>query len=213
MKEEIPVYELFILDEMVEGLTAMGFVNIPAIQQDFLYFNKNMKSFNKYNMSELDTEKRIVVGPAIIPDKKIIREDMFGDLYYVNFTVELVERLAHDFLKESNQHTATEQHEVPIKEVYMIESWIVKNENDKIFTEYGYDVKDVHIGTWCVMYKIDNDDIIDKIKSGEINGFSIEAFLSERLPLQSMSEQLINKIDKLEDKQFIIDLLTGKKTD
>ena len=45
---------------------------------------------------------------------------MFGDLYYVTFTVELIEKLAHDFIKDSKQHLTTEQHENPVKYIYMV---------------------------------------------------------------------------------------------
>ena len=204
--KKIDVYDLFISDENIEGLTAMGLVDNPAIQQNFLYF-KNENIQNKYIMANVDSEKKMVVGPALIPEKKIIRQDYFGDLYYVKFNTDLVERLAHNFLKDSKQHLTTEQHENPIKGVYMVESWIAKNEQDKIYTEYNYSIEDVKLGSWCIMYKIENDDIINKIKAGEINGFSIEAFLSEKISAKSQVETLLEKVEKNEEKELIYNIL------
>lgn len=208
MEKKLPVYDLHIDDNDVDGITAMGFVDRPAIGENFLYF-KDDKLKKDYLMSELDTEQRIAVGPAMIPNKKIIRQDMFGDLYYVQFTPETIEDLAHNFLKESKQHITTEQHEAPLKGIYMIESWIVKNEQDKIFTEYGYDTDKVNLGSWCIMYKIDNDDTIDKIKSGEIAGFSIEGYLSEKLAMKSEVEVLFDKIDQYDNKEELIELINN----
>jgi len=208
-KKAIPVYELYIDDDNdLDGLTAMGFVDNPAIQANFLYFNKDI---NKYVMSSINEEQRIVVGPAMIPNKKIIRQNVFGELYYAEFSEKTVEELAHNFLKESKQHITTEQHAKPLKGIYMIESWVTKNDQDKIYTEYGYSPEVVHIGSWCIMYKIDNEDTIAKIKSGEINGFSIEAYLSDKLKVTSELEELFNRIDKYENKNELIELIKNPK--
>ena len=208
-ESKLPTYELYIEDGDLDGLTAMGFVDMPAIKENFVYFKEEDNKTNKYVMSEVDTEKKMVVGPAMLPNKKIIRQDMFGELYYVKFTPEIIEDLAHNFLKESKQHITTEQHEEAVKDIFMIESWIVRNESDQIYTEFGYDIKNVPIGSWCIMYKIENDDIIAKIKAGEINGFSIEAFLSEKLVnAHSDMERLIAKIEAHENKDELIALLS-----
>lgn len=204
-RKSLPVYELYIDDNDLDGITAMGFVDNPAIQSDFVYFNE--QGINLYEMAQINEEQRIVVGPAMIPNKKIIRQDPNGELYYVQFTPETIEDLAHKYLKESKQHTTTEQHVDPVKDIYMIESWVVKNEQDKIFTEYGYSPETVHVGSWCIMYKIDNDDILTKIKSGEIRGFSIEGYLSEKLDSHSQLEELYKRIDSYENKQELIDII------
>lgn len=209
MKKSIPVYELYVGDNDLDGLTGMGFVDNPAIQANFIYF-KN-KDINNYVMSSILEEKRIVVGPALIPNKKIIRQNSAGELYYAQFSEKTVEDLAHNFLKESKQHITTEQHAKPLKGIYMIESWIVKNEFDKIYTEYGYTIDKVKLGSWCIMYKIDNEDTINKIKNREINGFSIEAYLSDKLTTLSSYDELMNRIDKYKNKEELIDILKNNQ--
>lgn len=209
MKKSIPVFELYVGDNDLDGLTGMGLVKDPAIQIDFIYFNKGIN--NNYIMSTVNTEKRIICGPAIIPNKKIIRQNSAGELYYAQFSEKTVEDLAHNFLKESKQHITTEQHTKPLKGIYMIESWIVKNEFDKIYTEYGYTIDKVKLGSWCIMYKIDNEDTINKIKNREINGFSIEAYLSDKLTTLSSYDELMNRIDKYKNKEELIDILKNNQ--
>jgi hypothetical protein len=49
---------------------------------------------------------------------------------------------------------------------------------------YGYDLPD---GTWFVKMEILNDDMWNKIKSGELKGLSIEGFFVNKM--QKMSSQ------------------------
>lgn len=201
--KEIPTYELYIKDIDTQGLVAMGLVEEPAIEQDFVFFNK--QNLNKYEMAQSFENK--IVGPALIPNKKIIRQDQFGSLYNVNFSVDLVKELAHNFLKESKQHLTTEQHDHPINGVFMIESWIVENEQDKIYTKYNYDINNVKLGSWCIMYQVENQNVINKIKDKKIKGFSIEAYLSEKIVYKSQFEKLIDCVKNFEDKEKIIQIL------
>lgn len=197
MEKELKTIELFISEDDIDGLQAMSFVEFPAIEQNLFYFNKQKK--NNYMMAKVDEEQGIIVSPALIPDKKIYRYDFITDEeFYVYFSRETVRKAAEMFLKENKQINVTEQHEVPVKGVYLVQSWIVENEHDALITKYGYSKKDIVPGTWAVSYKIENQDIKDKIKSGEINGLSIEAFFSERLDASNM--RILNKIKELLEK-------------
>lgn len=212
MKKTIPVYDLYIDDSNdIDGLTGMGFVEQPAIGVNFVLFNKSDKLNNSFIMSDINVEQRIVCGPSMIPDKKIIRQNSAGELYYAKFTVDEVKKAAHKFLKDSKQHVTTEQHKLPAPDLYMIESWITENEFDKIYTKYNYSPEEVKLGSWCIMYKIENDDILNKIKSGEINGFSIEAYLSDKLTTLSSYDELMNRIDKYKNKEELIDILKNNQ--
>ena len=63
-----------------------------------------------------------------------------------------------------------------VKDVYVIESWIKEDENDKSI-KYGY--KDLPIGTWFVSMKVNNPEIWKKIKDKSLNGFSVSGFFEE----------------------------------
>ena len=49
---------------------------------------------------------------------------------------------------------------------------------------YGFDLPN---GTWFVKMRIDNNDLWQKIKAGELKGLSIEGFFVDRM--QKMSER------------------------
>lgn len=194
---KIKEVELIINDEDLDMISAMGFVDMPAIEQDLFYFNSDR---NNYVFGKLDEEQGIIVSPALIPEKRIFRYDpISNEEYNVYFSEETISKLSQNFLKSGNHINTTEQHVNPINGVHLIYSWIVANEHDALMTKYGF--KNIPAGTWAVSYKIENEDIKEKIKSGEIGGISIEAWLSEKFDkhLHTMIHQVKSWYkDKLE---------------
>ena len=79
---EIQVIELLI-DEDNEwgGINAISIVENPAIQEDFIALSKD----ESIKLAEVDTERKILMGAALIPDKKIIRMNENGK-YYIYFS-------------------------------------------------------------------------------------------------------------------------------
>lgn len=204
-KKELPVYELVIDDIDRDGLSAVGLVEYPAIEIDFVLFNKTKSS--RFIKAAVDSDKRLIAGPALIPNKLIYRVDMFGTEYNNVFSKETVKDLAYEYLIEGLQHSTTEQHETPVKGIKMVESWIVGDASDKIYS-FGYTPEQIPSGSWCVIYKVFNDDILEKIKNKEINGFSIEGFLSDKL-IKNSSFTIDDILDNINDdnKDEIIEML------
>ena len=54
--------------------------------------------------------------------------------------------------------------------MYMIESYIKNSERGVAPNEFS----SIPDGSWIVSYKVDNMDVWEKIKSGEVNGFSVQ---------------------------------------
>lgn len=139
-------------------------------------FNKSKQYF------KIDSEeKRIVLGPAMIPDQKIFRKDAMGNPYYVFFTSETIRMIAEKYMK--NQYTRNNDlmHDgKAVRDVYVIESWIKEDENDKS-VKYGFG--DVPVGTWMLSMKIAKTPMGDKVwsqvKEGKLNGFSVSGFFEE----------------------------------
>jgi len=196
MKKDLKEVELIIGDIDRDMVSAMGFVEQPAIEKDFVYFGENKQN---YVMAKVDEEQGIIVSPALIPEKRIYRYNPeTNEEFNVFFSRETIRNLSMNFLKNGNQNNATEQHETDLDGMYMIYSWLVENQHDPIITKYGF--KDIPDGTWVVMYKVENEDIKKKIKSGEIKGLSIEAYLSEKFSSINEDEQdriLVEKLKKL----------------
>lgn len=147
---------------------AMSLVADPAVEVDFVYLSKDRPSqvFLEKN------EKHLIVGAALIPDKPIYR-NQDGEEFYIKFSRETIEKMAHDFIKKGFTNSFTEQHEQPLGGIAVVESWIKEGDGDKA-ASYGFDVPD---GTWMIMSKVYDVDLWDKIKSGELNGYSIEAMV------------------------------------
>jgi len=196
-KPDMMEIELIIGDENKDFLSAMGFVSSPAIEEKLVYF-KNEK--NNYVFGKVvDEEQGIIVSPALIPEKRIFRYNpLTNEEYYVYFSKETIKKLSQNFLISGNHINATEEHENPIKGVHLIYSWIVENQQDQLMTKYGF--KNIPDGTWVVSYKIENEDIKQKIRNGDITGVSIEAWLSEKFDSKSQVDkdrEILEKIRKI----------------
>ena len=180
------ITELVISDDNEElAIDAISLVSEPAIEVDFIYFNKNK---NNLTLAKLDEEKRMLVSPALIPNKQIYRYDAASDQdYYVFFSKETVRKASEMYLKHNNHHKATYQHENRVAGVLTIESWIKEDEKYDKSNAYGFDLP---LGTWFVKMKINNDEMWSRIKSGELRGLSIEGYFVDRLEQMGMNTKI-----------------------
>jgi len=161
--------ELKINEDEENGVSTISFVENPAIEKDFIYFSND----EIVKMQDVNNEKRIVTGIAMIPDKKILRRTADGQDYFVFFSKETVKRSSELFLMRSNHTGTTLEHNKFIPDgVSVVESWIVDNPQQDKSMSLGF--KDVPKGAWMVSYKVDNDEVWENIKSGKVLGFSIE---------------------------------------
>jgi hypothetical protein len=175
------IVELVINDENQElAIDAISLVSAPAIEQDFVYFGKEK---NNLTFAKVDEEKRMLVSPALIPNKQIFRYDPNTDSeYYVYFSPATVRKASELYLKHNNHHKATYEHQDRVSGVLTVESWIKEGDMDKSKL-YGFDLPN---GTWFVKMKIQNEDLWEKIKGGELKGLSIEGYFTDKM--EAMSE-------------------------
>tara|TARA_R100000353_G_scaffold48209_1_gene38313 strand:+ start:3324 stop:4043 length:720 start_codon:yes stop_codon:yes gene_type:complete len=169
------IVELLVSDDNKDlTIDAISLVNSPAIEQDFVYFGKEK---NNLTLAKIDEEKRMIVSPALIPNKQIFRYDPNTDSeYYVYFSPETVRKASELYLKHNNHHKATYEHQDRVSGVLTVESWIKEGEQDKSKL-YGFDLPN---GTWFVKMKIQNEELWNKIKAGELRGLSIEGYFTNR---------------------------------
>ena len=181
--KETKIVELVIADDSQElAIDAISLVNSPAIEQDFVFFGKEK---NNLTFAKVDEEKRMLVSPALIPNKQIFRYDPNTDSeYYVYFSPETVRKASELYLKHNNHHKATYEHKDRVSGVLTVESWIKEGDSDKSKL-YGYDLPN---GTWFVKMKITNDDLWNKIKDGELKGLSIEGYFTNKFEAMQKKE-------------------------
>lgn len=150
---------------------AISLVEAPAIESEFIALEKQEEKQQVFLESN---EKHLVVGAALIPDKDIYRNDGEHE-FYINFTKESIERMSQDFMKEYRQHEVTTDHEDVANEVCVVESWLVADSYKDKSNALGISVPE---GTWMVAMKVNNIDTWERIKAGELKGFSVESLIS-----------------------------------
>ena len=193
---ETKIVELIIQDENQElAIDAISLVTSPAIEQDFVFFGKEK---NNLTFAKVDEEKRMLVSPALIPNKQIFRHDPNTDSdYYVYFSKDTVRKASELYLKHNNHHKATYQHQDRVSGVLTVESWIKEGDSDKSKL-YGYDLPN---GTWFVKMKIENDELWQKIKAGELKGLSIEGYFTNKFEqmqkTKPTTEQILSAFNEL----------------
>ena len=185
-----------VIDErdLTSGIDAVSVVLSPAIEENFIALAKH-----EIELKEVDAEKRILMGAALVPNKNIYRiNQKTKEEYYIYFSEETVRKSAHLFQINSNQNNATYEHKTELKDMSVVESWIIDDANMDKSKVYGFDLPK---GTWMILMKVNNDDVWKDVKEGKVKGFSIEGYFADKLEMSQMTEEhiLIEKI-----KQIII---------
>jgi hypothetical protein len=187
-----------IIDEKDEqsGIDAISVVMSPAIESNFIHLSKH-----QVELKEIDAEKRIIMGAALIPDKQIYRKnDKTKDEYYIYFSKATIRKASELFLMNANQNNSTLEHSQKLKGLSVVESWIIEGENDKS-KNYGFDLPQ---GTWMISMKVNNNEIWDKVKLGEVKGFSIEGYFADKLEMSLKNNDMEEKVMVEKIKELII---------
>ena len=189
MDDKLPLYEVTVDSDVY----AISLVDEPAIEVNYVHLKKDSKAKKVVFLEDEAKEKHMVIGPVLIPDMPIYR-NQDGEEFYIQFSKESIERLAYNYIKQGyNMSSFTAQHQYPVNEVSIVESWIKTTENDKS-NDLGFDCP---IGTWFVGAKVNNLEVWEDIKDGKMNGFSVEAFVS-------LDELKLNKIKRNENKDMAV---------
>lgn len=187
------VIELIIEDETQDGIAAISVVDMPAIEENFIALNQQIE----VKLAEVDSEKKILMGAALIPNKQIYRKDKKGNEFYVYFSVDTIRKASELFFKDGNQSQTTLQHNEKLTGLTVVESWLIADEQMDKSKKYGFDLP---VGTWMISMKVDNADVWSKVKTGEIKGFSIEGYFADKLEMslqKEKEEELLSKIKNI----------------
>ena len=154
--------------DQITGMDAISLVECPAVEVDFLKFSKEEPK----SLQFANEEKRIITGVALLADTPIYRVKPDGEEYYVVFDRETIEQLVTKYSKYMFNNFVNIEHSGQhfVDGMYMIESYLKNSERGIVPTEFS----EIPDGSWIVSYKVDNIDVWEKIKSGEVKGFSIQ---------------------------------------
>lgn len=156
---------------------------------------------NEMSFSVFSMEEKMVVGPAMVPDKMIIRRnEITGEVYYVYFTAETIKKLQQKFMLEKLlDKTNIEHGRRFLNGVSVVESWIVDDPAKDKQQVFGMNYPK---GTWMISMKIEDDAIWDKVKNGKLNGFSVQGYFLEKAKFSRDNNSILEEIKDIL-KQFV----------
>lgn len=151
------------------GVGAISLVEFPAIEENFI-------ALNSVKLASVNKERQMLYGPALIPNKYILRIDKnTGEEYYIYFDAETIAKCAHLYLKKNLQYNTTLEHEFSVMGCPVVESWIIEGEQDKAY-HFGLTAP---VGSWIVGVNVTDAEIWQEVKDGNVKGFSIEGHFNE----------------------------------
>jgi hypothetical protein len=172
------------------GVGAISLVEFPAIEENFV-------ALSEVKLAAVNKERRMLYGPALIPNKYIFRIDKnTGEEYYMYFDSETVEKCAHLYLKKNLQHNTTLEHEFSVMGCPVVESWVIEGEQDKAY-HFGLSAP---VGSWIVGLNVTDDEIWNEVKEGNVKGFSIEGHFQEvavSMSAVNVENELLSEIEKI----------------
>jgi len=171
---------------------AISMVEAPAIESDFVALAEQKEE--KQQVFLESNERHMVYGAALIPEKDIYRNNGEQE-FYISFTKESIEKMSQDFMKEYRQHEVKTDHEDVANEVCVVESWLVEDSYKDKANALGINVPE---GTWMVGMKVNNIETWERVKSGELKGFSVESMLT----LEEFSKQNDNNMNIEANEMF-----------
>lgn len=186
----LPIYWLD-LDGETTGVEIVSLVDYPAIERDFIKLSKTAEM--KFSVNE---EKRIVSGPAMIPDMPIYRRNDDGFEYYVKYSKDAIKRIAEKFFADHNSTNVNLEHEVSVDGCVYFESYFIDQSRGILPAEFA----DLPDGTWVLSAKINNDDVWEKIKDGTLRGFSIEGYFAVKQQKEAVLDTIEDLLSYLKDR-------------
>ena len=188
-------------DALHSGIEAISIVDRPAIEENFIALSKE----HKLELAEVDKEKRILMGAALVPNKNIYRQSEEEE-YYIYFSEDTVRKASELFLMRGNQNKSTLEHEAELNGLSVVESWIIEDETHDKSRKYDMDLP---VGTWMVSMKVNNDEVWnDYVKTGKVKGFSIEGYFTDKI---NMASEFVSEEEAKEILEEVFDHLRNEK--
>ena len=181
------------------GISAASLVMKPA--------NKSQAVF----MSESDdvfmapTEDMIVKGLFVRANQKV--KQKFGGGKESFFSADTIKKMRNRFHKSGADKKITINHErdggeaVYQDDCYVAESYLVKNEHDvKSLEKQG--IQGAGIGDWVLGVKVSQDVWDNDVKTGEIEGLSLEGMFNSRTVAMSEFDRQVAEVEALARELF-----------
>jgi hydroxymethylpyrimidine pyrophosphatase-like HAD family hydrolase len=179
-------------------------------------FSKQIDSFKSQEFSVINEEKRLLGGFLMTADQPIYRRDEDGSEYYVTFPASAIEKIVKKMAKKGKALTFNINHDdsQPAEQCYLMSHFII---DSKLGVKTPEGFKPAKDGSWFGFVKVDNEQVWEKVKSGEIKGFSVEGYFNdhklidaERNVYEEIKNKLINNMNFNNLKNVLGSDLTAK---
>jgi hypothetical protein len=203
------VYSMFIDEEdMDAGVFAISLVESPAIEANWITLSKQLK----IELATADNEKRILLGPVLIPNKLIPRlDEQTGEEYDIQFDAAVIEKAAQLYMQRQHNNDTTLEHASSLSDLSVVESWIIDDPKKDKQAVYGLSYPK---GTWMVMMKVNNSTVWENyVKNGVVKGFSLEGLFGHNLVEASKQAHLVSlsELNDIFDSEYAEELLASMK--
>lgn len=192
----IPVYKATV-DSEESGMVVVSLVDDPAVESEFLAFNKQ----EKLQFQVQSEEQRKVLGVVMVPDKLIYRETADGMPYYIKYEASTIHQMAEKFFANYNVNNVDTDHSFELVDgVVLTQAFFINRE--KGIDPKGFE--DMPDDTLMFEYHITNDEVWQGIKDGQWKGFSL-AGTFDVVPVE-----LSKKVNVLDEIEGLIEKISNK---
>ena len=212
---KIPIYDAYLNeDEISEGISCISIVDCPAMEKEMMVFEKQKKPIMFSIQDELQHKITSVVIRCNYP---IYRVDEFGKEYYIRFNRETIDQLAEKYSKDGLLNRVSIQHNGELLSDIVMTEMYIKN-TEKGINPVGFE--DIEDFSLFATFKINNEDVWNRIVNGEFGGLSMEVMLDVKPTEEFVEEEttdfwseLMNWLsgEDFEKKNFSIDRGTIRK--
>lgn len=189
--KKIPTYKLKV-DQDKSEVNYIALVDEPAIEINWIAFNKMQKFIS-------DSDRRLIMGAAMVADLPIYRKNEEYGEHYVVLEKQEIQKIVENFFRKGYQSHFNIGHDPEKKKngLYIVESIIV-DESRGVAAPSAF--SGLPQGSWIITVKVDDDDVwTEFIKTGKVRGFSIEGFFGYSEEVQENEVDLLNAIAEIID--------------
>ena len=172
----------------------IALVDEPAIESDYMVFEKETEE--RYQFQELDRERRLLVGYAMISDLEIPRFDKNRGAYKVKFPKDSIDKIVRNFSKNGLNGNMNEMHNTGELLPGVFVRWQYQLD-EELGLKAPKGLKQEAEGSWVIFVQCDNDEIYDKAKKKLIRGFSIEGRFIEEEIFNKSIESFFKELDDI----------------
>lgn len=151
------------------GMLKVSLVDYPAVEKNFLAFDKQEK-VELYAVQ--DEEKQIVRGVLMRANYPIFRKDKELGEYFIIYKPETIREMAEQYLKDGRSSNVNLMHEdgSDVEGVDMVQMFI--KDSAAGVSPSGFE--EIEDGSLFAEFHVNNPDVWADIKAGTYKGFSIE---------------------------------------